>query len=199
MPKLIEPLRLSPEVNRIIVAMKKFGVLCTMEGHCLDGNQPAAIVYCADGLYADHVRGRHRQLKISSGLCEQPLLQNLSWHGGALALVPNSPLNGDLPEDQVFFNQVKKAVALGYQAVALYAHVPCKGANLCDMGFWQLMESLMVAKARVKTIGSEVVASAFLHIDPLDTEMEARYINRQKWEEWLRHEADPVEHIRIAA
>lgn len=196
---LIQPLTLSAEVDRIIVNMKRFGVLCAMEGHRLDDNRPAVIVYCADGLYADDLRGRHKALKISSGLCEQPLLQNLSWHGGALVLAQDSPLNASPDEDHVFFHQVEKAVALGYQAVALYAHVPCKGANACNLGFWQLMECLMAAKARVKAIGDGVVASAFLHIDPLNAEMEACYINRQRWEEWLRHEANPDEHIKIAA
>ena len=198
MPEIIKPLVLNKEVADIIADMKQFGVLCNLDDHRLDDHRPAAMVSCSDGLYADDLRERHRGLKMKSGLCSQPLLHNLAWHGGALALAHNSPLNSHLCEDEVFFSQVTKAYKLGYTAIPLYAHVPCKAANACNLGFWQLMHTLMAAKTRVKLIGADVVASAFLHID-YGHALDAAWVNREAWVEWAVKRVKMKDIVPIAA
>lgn len=96
--------RLANEDLKIIEELREFRVLDEIKNHLLDQRNGAILITCSDGDQMHDIFKYH--VKMQKEQCADPRIHTFAWHGGALRLVPNSPIN----QNDYFINQRYKRV-----------------------------------------------------------------------------------------
>ena len=162
----------------------KYAVLRDLDRNLLDEGEGAMLVTCSDGNHFHDVFGHHRETKLRSGICRDSRIHPFSWHGGALRLAPNTPVNSFPNEDQVWMKEVVDGWNMGYGQVALYCHMRCKKATLCNVSSLEVVSIQMQTKKLVKQHCPGIIAACFLHVAYSPVVKRTSFIERVSWESW---------------
>jgi hypothetical protein len=175
--------QLSRQSKEVISILRKEEVLQDVEGHRLDQSEGVILVTCADGdRYFDVFQN---QVLMQASHRTDPRIHALSWHGGALACAPCSPINRRKHADLVFLDQVADARKLkNINLVALYAHAPCGAAGLCGLSLEETVALQVRAKKKIKTLNQGVQVGCFFHVDYGESKQRTYFLSRERWEKW---------------
>lgn len=83
--------RLADEALKTIEELREFKVLDEVQNHLLDQRNGAILITCSDGDQMYDIFKYH--VKMQKEQCADPRIHTFAWHGGALRLAPNSPIN----------------------------------------------------------------------------------------------------------
>jgi len=177
-------LKLSPIDRQLIEELLEANALQSVNEHLLDQRNGAITVTCADGDQFPDVFWQHTKFQQTQR--QNPRIHALSWHGGALACAPCSPVNKIKRADSVFMEQIADAREIkGIDLVALYVHGPCGAAYRKRLNIAQVLAHQHRAKRKVETLNHGVQAASFLHIDYGDKKR-TYFVSRKNWEAWAQ-------------
>lgn len=177
---------LSNEDRRLIRELRQVGVLKDIENHLLDQRAGTVLVTCADADRFPDIF--HHQEKMQSEQRTSSRIHTLSWHGGAIACAPCSPVNKVKSADKVFLGQIIDArceVKTDIPAIALYAHAPCGAAALHHVDLATVIGLQMRVKQKVKSRLRDYPAAIapFFHVD-YGMSQRTYFLCRTAWEAW---------------
>lgn len=149
---------------REIRRLREAGVLLDIEGHRLDQSAGVVMVCCADGDQMHDVYMTQEEMQRKQR--GDPRVHLLSWNGGALRLLPDSPTNRRPTTAGEFLDEVRDGAALkGISVIALYAHFPCGKVKDTRMEIQEVFAALIAAKQRLKREIPGVKVACFFHVD----------------------------------
>jgi len=168
-----------------IKTLRQSGVLQDVDGHRLDQRNGVILVTCADGdRFYDIFE---HQVKMQAGQRLDPLIHVLSWHGGALACAPRSPVNKRKRAHEVFLDQIADARAIkGINVVALDAHAPCGAAALGNVDLPRCIALHIRAKTKIKTLNQGIEVACFFPVDYGGGKKRTYFLSRARWEKWAK-------------
>ncbi|MBI2990305.1 MAG: hypothetical protein HYY51_03935 [Candidatus Magasanikbacteria bacterium] len=149
--------------------LRDAGVLLDIEGHRLDQSAGVVMVCCADGDQMHDVYTTQAEMQREQR--GEPRVHLLSWNGGALRLLADSPTNRRITTAQEFLDEIRDASVLkSIPVVALYAHFPCGKVKDTRLEIQQVFAGLIAAKQRLKREIPGVRVACFFHVDYPDVE-----------------------------
>ncbi len=175
--------KLSPKDRELVKQLRQAEVFQDVDEHRLNQRNGVILVACADGdRFPDVFR---YQCKMQAGHRADPRVHALTWHGGAIACAPCSPVNKRKHADAVFLDQIADARALkDIDVVALYAHIPCSAAAKNNVSLTTAIALQMRAKAKIKAMNHGIDVACFFHVDYGGGVKRTYFLCRAKWEAW---------------
>lgn len=175
--------QLSTKDRELIKQLRQAEVLQDVEGHRLNQRNGVILVACADGDRFPDVF--HYQCEMQAGYRSDPRVHALTWHGGALACAPCSPVNKRKHADGIFLDQIADARTLkDIDVIALYSHAPCGAAAMNNIDLTAAIALQMRAKAKIKTLNQGINVACFFHVDYGNGVKRTYFLCRTKWEAW---------------
>lgn len=202
---MIPRIELSAEERRAVQVLDEKKLLHDMKEDHFLGKEDVIAAFCSDGRWALRVIDRFREMYDEKReLCFLPVNE----FGGTLVLDDDSPLlergTEEFPcgnmADRHLIGKIRKAVKMGYRALCNINHFPCGMSREHDIHPLCIIDSLMMAKRRIKddeyikSVGRITVAS-FLQIGDIDGQMR---IARIPYEDYLAWRKDNPEHASPA-
>ncbi len=179
--------QLSREDLTFIKELRKAGVLQNVEGHRLDQRNGIISVNCADGDRFYDIVQYQAKMQAGQRLDLDPRIHSLSWHGGALACAPDSPVNKRKLAYEVFLDQITDARAIkDINVVALGAHGPCGAAALCGINLPRSIRLHVRAKTKIKMLNKGIEVACFFHVDYGNDKKRTYFLSRERWEKWMK-------------
>lgn len=145
---MIERIQLSEEEIEAIERLDKAGLLHDLDKKHFCGKEDVAVIFCNDGRWALRIIDGFREMYDKTHeLCFLPIPE----FGGTLVLDEGSPLVfPGHTTDIDFIGKVKKAVKMGYRAFCNINHIPCAMGREYEIPPLHIVDSLMMAKRRIK-------------------------------------------------
>jgi hypothetical protein len=176
------------EADRVLIQqLREAEVLQDIDRHQLDLRQGVILITCSDGHRFPNIFNHQSSLMLEAGV--EPIIHTLSWHGGALACAPCSPINRRKDDHKVFLEQVSDAIKLkGIYTILSHAHAPCGAAGLHGVDLTLEIALHMRAKDMMKklenTFSKEIKVVPHFDVDYGEGKQRTYYLCRTKWGIW---------------
>jgi hypothetical protein len=183
-------LLLSADECNLVRQLKKAEVFQDVEPNRIDQRNGVIAISCSDGdQFCDLLQ---RQIFFQADQRSKPRIHSFSWHGGALACVPNSPVNNRWYANNVFLDQIPDAREMKkIDEVVLYAHGPCGAAHKARMCLEEVISSQIQARREIILGNPGMNVSCFFHVDygnyaNYKGKKHTYFLSPRRWEAWTR-------------
>lgn len=179
----VQPLELNDEERSLVNELVLAGVLTDPEKCHFQDKLDVVLVGCPDGT-------RMRSFLDMLLKMYEPKFRSsvqfhiLPRHGGGLVLSKGSALikrKSTLADDLI--EEVRDAATMGYRAIVLSTHLPCRKARMNGVGPLTVIGALAEAKARIKRAVEGVTVVCVLQVN----NKELYFFSKTKFEAWSRN------------
>jgi hypothetical protein len=175
---------LSEEDRRLIKDLREFGVFQNIEGHRIDQSNGAVVVCCADADQFQDGYNHHCQIQLQQR--RNPRIHPLSWNGGAMTCIENSPVNRLANSYIEFLGQITDARILkGINPVLVETHAPCGAAHLHKISLANQLAIHVEAKKNIRALNPDATLACTFHVD-YGNSKRRYFFSRPRWEIWLQ-------------